>query len=290
MNTRVKKLILIKPNGNHSNRLIQNLNFEVFCREYNIEYHNPTFNDLSEYYVSPCNSSTNSYYKFLQINLLGQIFRHSRVVKRVFSTVWIVSKFGLLKLIRFDKDIDEQTQISILLKAFEKHNVIYVTGWRFRVPKLLEKHKNESIHNYLLKNLYYSDNLLVRRLENLKSQDYIFIGVHIRRGDYKTWKGGKYYFEDSVFKQYMDKISLELSSRGKNKQMFILFSNENLNFEESENIVISKENWYIDQYIMSQCNYLIGPPSTFTFWASYISNATYIQIKEAVSSDNLILP
>lgn len=276
----MKKLILIKPNGNHSNRLIQNLNFEVFCKEYNIEYHNPTFNDLSNYYVNPCDASTNTFYKFLQIDLLGKTFRHSKFIKRIFSIVWIISKFGFLKFVRFDDENDEVVLINKLLQAFDKNDTVYVAGWWFRVPSLLEKHKDSVVNNYLLKSIYYEQNLFVNSLNNFKKQKYTLIGVHIRRGDYKTWKGGQYYYEDDVFEENMKKISNNLSLNGKNKQLFILFSNDNHCFKKSENIVISKEKWYIDQYIMSQCNYLIGPPSTFTLWASLIGKAKYVPIEK----------
>ena len=29
------------------------------------------------------------------------------------------------------------------------------------------------------------------------------VGVHIRRGDYKTWKNGQFYFEDAYFVELM---------------------------------------------------------------------------------------
>lgn len=34
----------------------------------------------------------------------------------------------------------------------------------------------------------------------------LIIGVHIRKGDYKNYMGGKYYFDDSVFMRYMDSV------------------------------------------------------------------------------------
>lgn len=285
----MKKLIVIKPNGNHSNRLIQNLYFEVFCKEYNIEFRNPTFNDLSKYYVNPCNSSTNAYYKFLQVDLLGKIFRHSRFVKRVFSTVWLISKVSFLKFVRFDKENEESLIIEKLLRSFKRNNTVYVGGWWFNVPILLEKHKDSVIQNYALKNEYYQENTLVNKVEQLKNKDYTLIGVHIRRGDYKTWKGGKYYFEDDVFEANMNQISKELISKGKHKHVFILFSNEELKFTESDNIIISQNDWYIDHYIMSQCDYLIGPLSTFTLWATLIGNAKYVPIQTSISDTTSIL-
>lgn len=276
----MKKLIVIKPNGNHSNRLFQNLYFEVFCKEHNIEFHNPTFHDMRDYYTDPSNSETNQLFKLLQIDLLGSWFRHSRLVKRLFSVVWIVSKLGFLKLIRFDNKNKESESETNLLKAFENNDVVYTAGWWFRSPDLVVKFQPEMAYKYSLKKSLYENNTMVINLDKLKSQGYILIGVHIRRGDYKKWKGGKYFYDDNTYKKYMKSISEQLSAKGNTKQMFILFSNETVNIEKSADIIVSTESWYIDQHIMSTCNYLIGPPSTFTKWASYIGNVKLFHITD----------
>lgn len=277
-----KKLILIKPNGNHSNRLLQNLHFEVFCKEYNIEYHNPTLADIAKYYANPCSTNTNKFYKTLQIDLLGRIFHHSKIIKKVFSVVWLASKVSHLKFIRFDKKEDPIVCKSRLLKAFEKNEVVYVGGWRFRIPDLVEKYQAEITKKYSLKPTFIENNTFIKKINDLKSDNFILVGIHIRRGDYKKWKGGKYYYEDVVYKEKMSQISEKLTKQGKDKLAFILFSNESLNFEESENMLISNESWYIDHHIMSNCDYLIGPPSTFTLWASYIGKTklAYIYSRE----------
>ena len=33
------------------------------------------------------------------------------------------------------------------------------------------------------------------------------VGVHIRRGDYKTWEGGKYYFEHQEYAEQMEAVA-----------------------------------------------------------------------------------
>lgn len=276
-----KKLTLIKPNGNKSNRLIQNLHFELFCLEHKIDYHNPTFNDLASFYNQPCNSNTGLFLKVLQIDLLGKLFRHSKLVKRIVSVVWIFSKLGFLKLIRFDNPKEVDVCEEKLLAAFQKNNEIYTAGFRFRLPQLAEKYRVEMAHKYSLKKSFYEANPFVNKIEEFKRQGFTLTGVHIRRGDYKKWKGGAHYYNDKVYQRHIDSISEQLIAQGKEKQVFILFSNETLSIPESENTLISKENWYIDHHLMSICNFLIGPPSTFTLWASYIGNVKLMYIPDS---------
>lgn len=284
-----KKLILIKPTGNHSNRLLQNLHFEVFCIEHNIQYHNPTFNDLADYFAEPCSAETNQFLKAIQIDLLGNLFRHSRVIKKVLSVVWIISKLGILKFVRFDKTLDESENEKKLLEAFDKSDIVYAAGWRFRVSHLTEKYNSEMADKYALKESLYKNNKLVKELNELKLHNYTLVGIHIRRGDYKKWNKGIYFFNDNVYIEYIESISKQLFRQGKDKHKFILFSNEDLNIQESENILISKENWYIDHHLMSSCNYLIGPPSTFTLWASYIGNVKIFHIFDKKENIDLSL-
>jgi len=133
---------------------------------------------------------------------------------------------------------------------------------------------------YALKAPFYENSELAKKTSQHKSDGYKLIGVHLRRGDYKTWKKGAYYYNDEVYKNQMESISGQLKQQGNEKILFILFSNESLDFQESANLLISKENWYVDHYIMSLCDYLIGPPSTFTLWASIIGNTKLFYLFE----------
>jgi hypothetical protein len=280
-NARNKKLFLTTPKGQHSNRLIINLNFEAFCMEYGIEYCNPTLTQAA-YYLSPCSTKTNRTINLLQTRLLGPIFCNSSFVKKYFSVAWWVSLTGLVKLVFFNKssvrkNIDCE---KALLKAFEKSNAVLTGGWNFRVPHLTEKYRDELIKKYSLKPEFYENNDFYKKTIKLKQEENILIGIHIRRGDYKEWRGGKYYFEDDVYEKYMNDFSQKLSQKTDKKQTFLIFSNDKVKFIDSENLLVSKESWYIDHHIMSICDYLIGPQSTFTLWASYIGKNTYFSIRD----------
>ena len=42
---------------------------------------------------------------------------------------------------------------------------------------------------------------------------------------------------------------------------------------------VSNGSWIDDQIALQKCDLLIGPPSTFTMWASYLSEIPLIQLK-----------
>lgn len=64
------------------------------------------------------------------------------------------------------------------------------------------------------------------------------------------------------------------------KVKFIVFSNESHSFKNSESILVSNNTWYLDHHLMSLCQYLIGPPSSFTLWASYLGKIPLYHIKD----------
>ena len=276
-----KKLVLLLLKGQHSNRLILNLNFEAFCLEHGIEYCNPTLTQ-AKYYNSPCLTKTTSVISFLRINLLFGVFRNSSFVKKYFSIAWFASVLGLVRFVVFNRDITrkEESCEKVLLKAFEKNAIVFTGGWNFRVPHLIEKHRDELIKKYSLKPEFYENNEFYKKIMKLKQGENVLIGIHIRRGDYKKWRGGKYYFEDDVYQKYINDFSQKLSEKTDKKQIFIIFSNGNTEFSDSENLLVSKEEWFIDHHIMSMCDYLIGPLSTFTLWANYIGKNTLFCIRD----------
>lgn len=110
----------------------------------------------------------------------------------------------------------------------------------------------------------------------------VLVGVHIRRGDYKTWMDGKYFYDDFVYCSAMVQIEKELMAQGKGV-CFILFSNEKLkieNYDIESQIVVSRNTAIGDHWLMSKCDYLIGPPSTFSRWAGYMGKVPLLFIED----------
>ena len=64
---------------------------------------------------------------------------------------------------------------------------------------------------------------------------------------------------------------------------FIIFSNDDKlnisNYSSSfKDVGISKNTVPTDHYLLSKCDYIIGPPSTFSLWASYMGETLYYHI------------
>ncbi len=106
----------------------------------------------------------------------------------------------------------------------------------------------------------------------LSSQEkVVIVGVHIRRGDYKEWLDGIYYFSDEAYYRAMKDLEKQLLEKGE-KVKFLICSNEKINlnsFSELDCFIIPESSSEKDLYALSKSDYIIGPPSSFSQWASF---------------------
>jgi hypothetical protein len=109
--------------------------------------------------------------------------------------------------------------------------------------------------------------------ESFKGFDGITIGVHVRRGDYKDYLGGKYYYSSDAYYRIMHRIR-QLFASSNQKLRFLICSNEpfEIPIENNDVFTIQGADGITDLYALSKCNYIIGPPSSYSQWASFIGD------------------
>lgn len=169
-------------------------------------------------------------------------------------------------------NVDEEEKVKEIFKQNILEKDVMCFGWPFWDFTSLRSHVN------LVRRIFEPDRVVKKYVDEIlgkfsKDKESIIVGVHLRRGDYKYWCNGEFYFEDEVYKKYMDELRQEL---GDKKVVFLLFSNEAINesyFMSNEYVVeIAKGTAVQDLYTQSSCDYLIGPPSTFSGVASLLGN------------------
>ena len=145
-----------------------------------------------------------------------------------------------------------------------------IINWDYKDYKLLEIYKLSILENlqFTQETIGEGNDIIRAMRENMKGV--CLVGVHMRRGDYKRWSNGKYYYNDA---EYI-KIIQRCKSIFDGSSHFILFSDEPISnsFLDLGKITIVRNNLTVDLTVMSLCNYLIGPPSTFSGWASFLGS------------------
>ncbi len=95
----------------------------------------------------------------------------------------------------------------------------------------------------------------------------VLVGVHIRQGDYKHFGRGLSYFSSEEYGLVMRTIKELFPEK---RIRFLVCSNEIQNGQFNDlDVTYGPGDAVGDLYSLARCDFLIGPPSTFTQWASF---------------------
>ena len=197
-----------------------------------------------------------------------------KIIRRI---VYFLLAHRIIRDFNFETPL-QAVKTKVIIKSF---NIQFIKGWYFtRYPHLLEKYRSYFQKKYALPRSVYKNNPIYKRIQSIDINTYAVVGIHIRRGDYKLYLDGKFYYTDDVYLKKMEEVETELERKYNKKVFFIIFSNENISIKPLQNRIISKNTWYIDQFLMMCCDYVIGPPSSFTGWATYLGEVPLYYIDD----------
>lgn len=153
-----------------------------------------------------------------------------------------------------------------------KYHVHFIDAWKHSDDvSFINKNKE------IIKLLFTPNQTVLNKI--LKSIGFFngyTIGIHIRRGDYKEFLCGRYYYSIDKWAKYID----FLNSQFDDKQVrFLICSNEqDIGNKIAEllpyiNIItIADTDGLTDLYALSICDYILGVPSSYSQWASFVGD------------------
>jgi len=155
--------------------------------------------------------------------------------------------------------------------------LVFVHGWWIRAPESVRKHAGV-IRKYFQPIEEY-ESASRRAVEPLRQKADVVIGVHVRLGDNWKWIGGRFYFPVSQYVIWMG----ELAGRFPGRQVaFLICSDEPRKESEFPGLTVGfgPGSAVGDLYALARCDYIIGPPSTFTQWASFYGNRPMLCLED----------
>ena len=146
------------------------------------------------------------------------------------------------------------------------HVLTLASNWNYRDANALNKCEDDIRVFFKPLHVEQAENIL----KELKGAGEVLVGVHVRRTDYKTFLWGRYFYEDDVYCREMRNAQSLLAEKGNVR--FVVFSDERLDESHFSGMpcLFVHGSAVEDQWMMSQCDYLMGPPSTFSAWASFM--------------------
>lgn len=166
------------------------------------------------------------------------------------------------------KDIDEKEEFAKQEFEEKKGNIYYRGYWQNY--RYFDEYRQDIIRQFSLKKP--SEKLKILFDRALKEKP---IALHIRRTDYKNFKGGKClsinYYKESIKmmkKRYSDNVPIWIFTDD------LTFCNES--FKDEKNIVYVSEEFAlsdIEEFVlMSKCTGFVIANSTFSWWAAYLAS------------------
>ena len=167
------------------------------------------------------------------------------------------------------RDCDHEALEQMMLR----HRHIVVSGWFVRFYDLFEKYKSEIISLFTIRpELTEPVKAMMTEAEQHDKGNVIRLGVHIRRGDYDKWMDGRFYYDNQVYATHIAQFALQ--HPGKAIHVYIATNDMQLNTQQlacpgtSVTLHWPKGNSIEDLFMLSECDYIIGPPSTYSLVAS----------------------
>lgn len=278
----MKKIIFIQSHngGRLANQLWNFISIYAYCLEKGYILINPTFDQYSRYFEQFKNNSLLS--PNIKFNILNK------------NISWFMMNL-FLKMNRFiglgrTYQTGEDSNAIILPPTDRGFNftepVGFFNGWLFRNKDGLEKFKSQVKHAFRPSKEY---EIKLDKFLKTFSPKQFKVAIHIRRTDYKTHLDGQYYFEIEDYKNVIRKIEKKFSQK---KLVFIICSDEPRSLSEfadiQNEVILSPflEDFVVDLFLISECDLIVGPPSSFTQFAAWIGEK---QLKQITDMKNFTL-
>ncbi|TNF49269.1 MAG: hypothetical protein EP305_03245 [Bacteroidetes bacterium] len=265
-------ILLHHAYGQLANRMILIIHFTAYCLDRKISLSITNFEQYLELFDDAAlKSLEDQSITFRKHNLFDRM-RLSMLYR-----LGNIPKLSRLIDIRKSHDLKDQTfNMEQLDDLVQNYRYVVPEGWLFRCTTLTEKHRKDIVQ------LFQPDKVTKAKINVFFEQvplDRIKVGVHIRRRDYREFLEGKYFYNDEIYLSLMDQIEKLFKDK---EIQFLVFSDEPVsNLIRSRQHVLVSENSFIEDFFsMSMCDYLMGPPSTFTLVAAYLGKCKLAHIEE----------
>ena len=266
-------VIIISKEGQLGNRLFHASSFIVNAKEHKYQVIHLFFDDYYTFFSESLNGNK------APIKFLGK--RRSWLVslfqKLVVVGIKILLKMGITKLPFFE--IVKYEGYAQGMKTFDlnderfvrkaKSKLILAHGWPFGDPENFKKHRPLLLDAWM-PNKCYRDNTK-QYFDKYKNGNDLLIGVHVRRGDIGKFEGGKWNYTPEQYYEKMKEVGALEIFRNKRIAFVICTNEKEISLPAIGNFsVFNEERHFIeDLYLLAKCDYIIGPPSTFSMWASF---------------------
>jgi len=278
-------LIISAKSGQLGNRLLVFANFIAWAIEHNLTVLNPAFEEYAEFFAGTARDFLCCYPPPYFTAPGNKILRN-----KYYNIVSYLSSKGVLK----SEEITRKEPYSWAkfqdIEKVKRGSIICFKGWLFRdgwfvedTPKLREYADRIRAYFTPLERYTINVNNLISSIKN--SADTI-VGIHIRQGDYAQHQNGRYFY---TIDQYIEVMNAAVKLFAGKNIKFLICSNlkQEPSLFKSFNCVFASGHLIEDMYALAECDCIVGPPSSYTMWASFYGEKPLYMIRDVRQAINM---
>jgi hypothetical protein len=225
-----------------------------------------------------CLGSYRSLFEGSREDVLCRLPMHPPSWRARFARWWLVlaSRFlpGLSARRYPGRMLEEPATIARIARA---KNLV-LRGYYFYAPELLRKHA-PTIRRYFQLAPPHAARV-AQFLSRSRAGGARVVGVHVRHGDYASYRGGEHYFTTAEYAHVMRQVRDLLAP---SDVRFVVCSDVShptaafgdLSWEPGPGSAVE------DLYALAGCDFVIGPCSTFNRWSAFVGNVPRYELREA---------
>lgn len=274
-------IVIARSYGQLGNRLFLYAHMIAAARQHNTIVANPCF---AEYAHLFCNTQNDLWCRYPAVSSerAPSLVQRKWLSKSVYLAARALSISGCnsypMNIIRLrgDEACDLDGDAFASLAAQRRH--LLAQGWLFRSEKLLNEHAVAIRSHFRILPKYQA--AVDGAITQIRAKADVVVGVHIRHGDYKTFLDGKYFFTVEQYAAMMHQVADQFPGQ---RVAFLVCSNAKMCPDDFAGLNVCYGSGHIieDLYSFAQCDLLIGPPSTYTGWASFYGSVPICEIESA---------
>ena len=242
--------------GQLGNRLHTYLHGLAFCIKHGHTCVNLSFDKYAKYFQLSSVSSSNNLMLNASLNLRLRQFLLSSKLRPI--------RAPFIREIQGEPSSTVQSE-DLLNRRPSREIGMVLRSWNFIASDAVMESKRVLRSAFSIKEEFLNG---MRR--PVKALGTINIGVHVRQGDYKTFLNGKYFYPMAAYRRYLTGVSEHYRSLGL-IPCFYVVSDEKLSDEvfSTLNCTHARGTEIQDLALLAECDLIIGPPSSFSRWASW---------------------
>lgn len=270
-------LVISAKSGQLGNRLLLFANFMAFAMENKLTVFNPAFEEYAEFFQSTAKDFLCCYpappFSIKRNKLLGKYYYN-------FNSY--LTKSGRFNTIELKRDKPFNWSNSTIVEQLKPGSINFFKGWLFRDGWFVDETVNlrkhgDAIRAYFQPLKKYQENVS-KLISSIRSKTDVLIGVHIRQGDYQQHQNGRYFYQVEQYLKVMESAQALFPEK---KVTFLICSNNKQEQDQFQHLshVFGNNHIIEDMYSLAECDYIIGPPSSYTMWASFYGERPLYMIK-----------